>query len=154
MSKLISSDTRLVGQQYAQQGKAAGGMVRRYIEKVTGLSRAQVTRLIARYTARGRVQVTVYRRRCFAELFTRADIELMASVVDSTPRISEVKLQPVLAAMPRQFPFQIKGFHSDNGSEFINKTVARLLEKLLIEQTKRILWFLDRNHMVNRGDVQ
>ncbi len=27
-------------------------------------------------------------------------------------------------------------FHSDNGSEFINKTVARLLEKLLIEQTK------------------
>ena len=30
----------------------------------------------------------------------------------------------------------IRGFHSDNGSEFINYTVARLLEKLLIEQTK------------------
>ena len=30
----------------------------------------------------------------------------------------------------------IRGFHSDNGSEFINQTVARLLNKLLIEQTK------------------
>jgi hypothetical protein len=37
---------------------------------MTGLSRAQVTRLIARYTASGRVQVTVYRRRRFAELYT------------------------------------------------------------------------------------
>jgi len=42
----------------------------------------------------------------------------------------------VLAAMLRQFPFPIRGFHSDNGSEFINQTVARLLNKLLIEQTK------------------
>ena len=38
--------------------------------------------------------------------------------------------------MLEQFPFTIRGFHSDNGSEFINYTVARLLEKLLIEQTK------------------
>jgi transposase InsO family protein len=38
--------------------------------------------------------------------------------------------------MLRQFPFRIRGFHSDNGSEFINVTVAKLLEKLLIEQTK------------------
>src|SRR5690242_7357556 len=29
-----------------------------------------------------------------------------------------------------------RGFHSDNGSEFINYTVAKLLEKLLVEQTK------------------
>ena len=28
------------------------------------------------------------------------------------------------------------GFHSDNGSEFINKTVEKLLAKLLVEQTK------------------
>ena len=34
------------------------------------------------------------------------------------------------------FPFVIKGFHSDNGSEYINKQVAKLLEKLLIEFTK------------------
>jgi transposase InsO family protein len=238
----------LVGQQYAAQGKAPRGLVRRYIEKMTGLSRAQVTRLIAGYTASGRVQVTVYQRRRFAQLYTRADIELLASVdqahetlsgpatrrilerevqvygnqeyarlaaisvahlynlrkharyrerllnyartrptavsigerrkpqpqgqpgflrldtvhqgdrpsggekgvyhinaVDevtqwqvagATPRISEVYLEPVLEHMLRQFPFRILGFHSDNGSEFINKTVAQLLEKLRVEQTK------------------
>ena len=53
-----------------------------------------------------------------------------------TARISEAWLEPVLAALLRQFPFPILGFHSDNGSEFINQTVARLLNKLLIEQTK------------------
>jgi len=236
----------LVGQQYGQLGKPARGLVRRYIEKMTGLSRAQVTRLIACYTASGRVQGTVYRRRRFAQLYTRADIELLASVdeahetlsgpatrrilerahqvykqpeyarlaaisvahlynlrkhsryrerllnytktrptavsigerrkpqpqgqpgflrvdtvhqgdqpdakgvyhinavdevtqwqvVGSTPRISEAYLKPLLAAMLLQFPFQIKGFHSDNGSEFINKTVAEMLDKMLIEQTK------------------
>jgi hypothetical protein len=42
----------------------------------------------------------------------------------------------VLEHMPRQFPFRILGFHTDNGSEFINKTVAQLLEKLRVEQTK------------------
>src|SRR5271165_2545332 len=238
----------LVGQQNAQLGKAARGLVRRYIEKMTGLSRAQVTRLIACYTASGRVQVTVYRRRRFAQLYTRADIELLASVDEAhemlsgpatrrilerefevyerpeyarlatisvahlynlrhhqryrerllnytrtrptavsigerrkpqpqgqpgflrldtvhqcdqpnggekgvyhinavdevtqwqvagaTPRISEAYLEPVLAHMLRQFPFRILGFHTDNGSEFINKTVAQLLEKLRVEQTK------------------
>jgi hypothetical protein len=50
----------LVQKEFAQQGKAARGLVRRYIEKMTGLSRAQVTRLIARCTSTGRVQPTVY----------------------------------------------------------------------------------------------
>src|ERR1039457_1365953 len=47
----------LIGQGHAQRGKAARGLVRRYIVKMTGLSRAQETRLIARCTASGRVQV-------------------------------------------------------------------------------------------------
>jgi transposase InsO family protein len=57
-------------------------------------------------------------------------------VVGATPLISETYLIPVLEGMLEQFPFQIRGFHSDNGSEFINYTVARLFNKLLIEQTK------------------
>jgi transposase InsO family protein len=240
----------LVGQEYSAQGKAARGLVRRYIEKMTGLSRAQVTRLIGRYTAKGQVRPTIYRRCCFPQRYTRADIELLASVdeahetlsgpatrrilerevqlygkqeyarlagisvahlynlrksqryrerrlnyvktrpttvsigerrkpdpqgqpgylrldtvhqgdqpgggggakgvyhinavdqvlqwqvVGSTPRISEAYLKPVLEDMLRQFPFRIKGFHTDNGGEFINRTVAELLNKLLIEQTK------------------
>ena len=233
-------------QQYAQQGRKARGLLRRYVAKMTGLSRAQVTRLIARYGAHGEIAPVMYRRHRFAQRYTRADIELLATVdeahqtlsgpatrrilqreyrdygkpeyerlaaisvshlynlrqqpryrerrlsytktrptavsigerrrpdpqgrpgylrldtvhqgdqpadkgvyhinavdevtqwqiVAATPRISEAWLEPVLERMLRQFPFRILGFHSDNGSEFINQTVAKLLNKLLIEQTK------------------
>ena len=50
--------------------------------------------------------------------------------------ISEAFLLPVLALILEQFPFEIIGFHSDNGSEYINGRVAKLLQKLLVEQTK------------------
>jgi transposase InsO family protein len=233
-------------QQYPKQGRKARGLVRRYLEKMTGLSRAQVTRLIARYRANGELQPAPYRRHRFPQRYTRADIELLATVdeahetlsgpatrrilqreyqhygkpeyqrlasisvahlynlrhqqryrerrlsytktrptavsigerrrpdpqgqpgylrvdtvhqgdrpgakgvyhinavdqvtqwemVSATAHISEAWLEPVLAVMLRQFPFLILGFHSDNGSEFINQTIARLLNKLLIEQTK------------------
>lgn len=236
----------LCQQEYAQQGKVARGLLRSYIEKMTGLSRAQVTRLIGRYLKSGRVPVTVYSRHRFPQRYSRADIELLAAVdeahetlsgpatrrilerelrlygkeeyarlaaisvshlynlrqsrsyrerrltytktrpvsvsigerrkpdpqgqpgflrldtvhqgdrpdekgvyhinavdevtqwqiVAATPRISELYLQPVLEDLMRQFPFRIQGFHTDNGSEFINRTVALLLEKLRIEQTK------------------
>jgi len=57
-------------------------------------------------------------------------------IVASVERISEAYLVPVLENMLIQFPFIIRGFHSDNGSEFVNKTVAALLNKLLIQFTK------------------
>lgn len=236
----------LIEQQYAGRGKPGRGLLRRYIEKMTGLSRAQVSRLIQGYAASGRVQVAEYRRRRFPRRYARADVELLAQVDEAhetlsgpatrailkrefevygkieferlaaisnghlynlrnsqryrerrlnytrtrpttvsigerrkpdprgepgylrldtvhqgdsptakgvyhinavdevtqwqvaaaTARISEACLLPVLEAMLRQFPFRIQGFHSDNGSEFLNRTVARLLEKLRIEQTK------------------
>jgi hypothetical protein len=50
--------------------------------------------------------------------------------------ISEAYLLPVLELIIEQFPFIIEGFHSDNGSEYINHKVAKMLEKLRIEQTK------------------
>ena len=50
--------------------------------------------------------------------------------------ISEAFLLPALALVIEQFPFEIAGFHSDNGSEYINGRVAKLLEKLRVEQTK------------------
>jgi len=57
--------------------------------------------------------------------------------VATCEHISEAFLIPVLAALLASFPFVIKGFHSDNGSEYINQFVAKLLNKLLIEeQTK------------------
>jgi transposase InsO family protein len=50
--------------------------------------------------------------------------------------ISEEFLLPALEEALAAFPFVIVNFHSDNGSEYINKVVAKLLEKLRITQTK------------------
>jgi transposase InsO family protein len=57
-------------------------------------------------------------------------------LVATCERLSEACLMPVLAALLEGFPFVILGFHADNGSEYINHTVAKLLEKLRIEFTK------------------
>ena len=57
-------------------------------------------------------------------------------VVGCVSKINEQHLLPVLEAILHQFPFRILGFHADNGSEYINHIVARLLEKLRIEFTK------------------
>ncbi len=236
----------LCQQEYARQGRRARGLLRRYIGKMTGLSRAQLTRLVGGYVATGRVRMKTSRRHRFPSRYTRADIELLAQVdeahetlrgpatrrilqrefreygkpefrrwaaisnghlynlrhtpryrqrlknyqktrprpvaigerrrpdpggrpgylrVDTVhqgdtenakgvyhinavdevtqweiaaavPRISEAYLEPVLATVRAQFPFVLHGFHSDNGSEFINQTVAKLLNKLMIRQTK------------------
>jgi transposase InsO family protein len=239
-------DQTLRRQGYEELGRASRGLVRRYLQKMTGLSRAQATRLITRYLEGEEVRPKRYRRRRFPTRYTRADIERLASVdeahetlsgpatqkllqrafydfgdqrherlaqlsvahlyrlrrsrtyrrrrvdyqatrpapvaigerrppqpggrpgylrvdtvhqgdldgvkgvyhinavdevtqwevVGATAQISEAWLLPVLQAMLAQFPFRIRGFHSDNGSEFINHTVAKLLNKLLVEQTK------------------
>jgi len=57
-------------------------------------------------------------------------------IVGCAAHISEPYLLPVLEAMLHQFPFRILGFHADNGSEFVNHTVAKLLNKLLVEFTR------------------
>lgn len=57
-------------------------------------------------------------------------------VVLSSSKISEVYLIPILTEMLDTFPFKLKGFHADNGSEYINQHVAKLLNKLHIELTK------------------
>jgi hypothetical protein len=54
--------------------------------------------------------------------------------VATCERISEAFLIPVLEELLVSFPFVILGFHVDNGSEFINRHVAELLNKLLIEE--------------------
>lgn len=53
-------------------------------------------------------------------------------VLGCVQTICERDLIPVLEAMLHQYPFVIKGFHCDNGSEFINKNVVNLLNKLLV----------------------
>ena len=55
-------------------------------------------------------------------------------VVGCCETISEAHLKPVLEAILHQFPFRVRGFHSDNGSEFLNYRVARLLDKMRVEE--------------------
>ena len=50
--------------------------------------------------------------------------------------ISEHFLTPLLEDLISRFPFKVFGFHSDNGSEYINKNVAFMLKKMNVEQTK------------------
>ena len=49
-------------------------------------------------------------------------------VVLSVEKISESFLMPILEKLLSYFPFDVKGFHSDNGSEYINHNVSRLFE--------------------------
>jgi transposase InsO family protein len=57
-------------------------------------------------------------------------------VVASVQAIAEAHLLSVIEEMLAQFPFEILGFHADNGSEYVNHKVARMLDKLRIEFTR------------------
>lgn len=236
----------LNAQQYRRLGRANKGIVRRYLMKMTGLSRAQVTRLISSWIETTRVEANPPRRGCFSRRYIAEDITLLAvvdaahedlsgpasrricqreyevfgkaeyerlagisvshiynlrrslvyrnqrvrvhhtqarqvcigerrkpdprgrpgylrvdtvhqgnqdgkpglyhinavdtvtqwQVVGCVETISQRCLVPVLEAMLHQFPFRTRGFHCDNGSEFLNHRVAKLLNKLLVEFTK------------------
>ena len=229
---------------YPRLQKAGKGVIRQYIEKVTGYSRAQVNRLVWRYLQSGKIKPTEYRRHCFPQKYNAAEVALLAmtdelhgwlsgpavkkilerayrvygddqfqnlseisvsqiynlrrsrhyrgkhfthtrpvaarigerarpepqgqpgyiridtvhqgdyegqkgvyhinavdevtqwEIVASVSRIAEYDLEPLLESILNQFPFRIKEFHSDNGGEYVNRTVAELLNKLLIRFTK------------------
>ncbi len=57
-------------------------------------------------------------------------------IVCTVEKISEQYLIPVLEELLNAFPFAVLNFHSDNGFEYVNQYVVRLLQKLLIEFTK------------------
>ena len=76
----------LCEQEYGKQSRGVKGMLRRYLGKMTGLSRAQVTRLISRYQEGGTIRERNYRRNRFAKRYTPADIELLATVDEAHER--------------------------------------------------------------------
>jgi transposase InsO family protein len=69
-------------------------------------------------------------------LINLVDAVTQYEVVGAVARISEAHLLPLLEQALTAFPFAIVGFHTDNGSEYINRQVAKLLDKLRIEFTK------------------
>src|ERR1700736_3474697 len=86
----------LVGQQYHILRKEEKGLLRSYVGKMTGLSRAQVTRLIGQYLDKGVIEENGYTRRRFPSLYTRADIGLLAEVDEAHETMSGPATQKIL----------------------------------------------------------
>ncbi len=57
-------------------------------------------------------------------------------IVVTVEQINEQFMVPALTSLLDQFPFVIKGFHADNGSEYINRHVVKLLNALMIRLSK------------------
>jgi hypothetical protein len=86
----------LCAQHWSELKRASRGLVRRYLEKTTGLSRGQITRLVGRYSKGESVQPKRYRRRRFPTRYTPADIELLATVDAAHETLSGPATQKIL----------------------------------------------------------
>jgi len=86
----------LCHQEYSKQKRSAKGLLRQYIASMTGLSRAQVTRLITRYHKDGQVKERSYRRNRFPGRYTAADIELLTAVDEAHETLSGPATQKIL----------------------------------------------------------
>ena len=227
-------------------GKKDKSVIKKYLEKITGLSRAQITRLIGKQRKTGRVTMSKSNHRIFPKVYSDADIWLLATtdelhdfpngvmikkilgrmfkeykdltyknianisvghiynlrksvhyqrltkkyektkprvvnigerrkpapggvpgflrvdtvhqgdmdkqkgvyhinIVDevtqweyagAVPKISEAFLVPLLLKLIKKFPFKVFEFHADNGSEYINRVVVNMLNKLMVKLTK------------------
>jgi len=232
---------------YLYLGKKEKGLIKKYLKKVTGYSRPQVTRQIRQYRETGRVRLKEYKRNKFEKKYTNKDIQLLAKtaelhdypngaalkktlermantyeeeeyrniaaisvshiynlqktvsyqrsvtfyqetkktkgraigerckpepggkpgylrvdtmhqgdrdgqkgvyhintvdevvqweVVGAVEKITDEHLIPLLGKIIGSYPYRIMNFHADNGSEYINRKVAEMLNNLLIKLTK------------------
>src|SRR5690348_12692145 len=85
----------LCEQEYWKRKRAVKGILRRYLTKMTGLSRAQVARLIQRYRESGAVKEKNYRRNRFVRRYTAADIELLSAVDEAHEKLSGPATQKI-----------------------------------------------------------
>src|SRR2546429_2794599 len=75
-------------QEYWKRKRSIKGLLRQYIAAMTGLRRARVTRLIARYKEDGQVQERGYRRNQLTSHYTGADVELLGIVDEAHGTLS------------------------------------------------------------------
>jgi len=74
--------------EYPLQKRRAKGLLRAYVERMTGLSRAQSTRLIGDYLKVGRIAAKPSNRPRYQRYYTPADIALLAAVDEAHERLS------------------------------------------------------------------
>ena len=83
-------------QRYGELKRSGRGLVRRYLAKMTGLGRAQITRLVTMYQSGEEVKPRPYRRRQFARRYTREDIELLAALDEAHEVLSGPATRKIL----------------------------------------------------------
>ena len=93
----------LEAQSYGGLGKRERGVVRAYMEKVTGMSASQMTRLIRRFLDEGAVRAAPYQRHVFQLRYTAEDIALLAEVDRAHERLSGPATRRILRREYEQF---------------------------------------------------
>ncbi len=83
--------------------KKEKGLIRRYLMKITGYSRAQLTRQINQYHKTGQVRVKEYERHKFQKKYTPQDIQLLAKTARLHDSPNGAALKKTLARMARKY---------------------------------------------------
>ena len=94
---------------YGALGRRERGVVRAYVEKVTGMSASQTTRLIRRFLDHGVVSAAPYQRHRFRTRYTAEDIALLAAVDRAHERMSGPATRRILEREYEQYgnqPYQ------------------------------------------------
>jgi len=73
---------------YFSRPRSEKGLIRSYMQKMTGISASQLTRLIGQFRRTRHVRVHAYKRHCFPTKYTREDQLLLAEVDDAHERLS------------------------------------------------------------------
>lgn len=84
---------------YLKLSKKEKGVIKEYIEKMTGYSRSQVTRLIEKYVMEGTIKITKYNRNSFAKVYSDEDIELLAKTDEAHDYPNGASLKKTLGRM-------------------------------------------------------
>lgn len=93
----------LGAQRYAELPKGERGVVRTYLEKVTGMSVSQTTRLIRRFLDHGAVRMAPHQRHSFPARYTAEDIARLAEVDRAHERLSGPATRRILQREYEQF---------------------------------------------------
>ena len=93
----------LAAQNYGELSKRERGVVRAYVEKVTGMSISQTTRLIRGFLDEGMVRAAVYQRHCFRVRYAAEDIRLLAEVDRAHERLSGPATRRILQREYEQY---------------------------------------------------
>jgi len=88
---------------YLNLCKKEKGLIKKYIEKVTGYSRPQVTRKIREYRRIGRVRVKEYERNKFERKYTNKDIRLLARTAELHDYPNGASLKKTLERMAKKY---------------------------------------------------